>query len=402
VKLPHLAAFGISAAIVCVALLAGTVHARRLETNYIHALAPRTFTIKNTGSVLQKEAFRHPDLLVVYGSSELTAQETRYVAHQVFATYPTGFETFEVAKGGVTALTVLQNLAALGPAVRGKKVVISFTPTMFLDNMANPTYYTGSFSELHACELAFSTDLGLTVKQAAAKRMLQYPKTLAGKPFLTAALQALASGTLPQRLLYNAMLALGKLDCLVLRLQDHWETRAFIKEQKNLVEKVERLTYRIDWPRLLAEAEKEQVASANNNPFGFDNRFWKDVYRAETEQKKWARDDAKFLRQLDGSAEWTDLHTLLFAMKQLGVHPLLLSRPINGVYWSQLGVSEHARQMYYLKLRNLACGWGVPLQTFAEHEEDKYFSIDLWSHTSRKGWVYIDEALDQFYHQPVE
>jgi poly-D-alanine transfer protein DltD len=154
----------------------------------------------------------------------------------------------------------------------------------------------------------------------------------------------------------------------------------------------------LNWSWLLDRAEKEQAENANNNPFGFDNRWWKDVYRKETEQKKWVRNDAKFLSQLEGSAEWTDLKALLIAMRELGVHPLLLSRPINGVYWGYLGVSADARNAFYWKLRVLADNFKVPVQTFAEHEEDKYFSADLWSHTSRKGWVYIDQALDDFYH----
>jgi D-alanine transfer protein len=403
VKWPHLAASLIAAAVMLVALVAGTVHARRLETRYIHALAPGAFTIKNTGSALQKEAFRQPDLLVVYGSSELTVYDIGgYPAPRLFATYPTGFETFEVAKGGVTSLTILQQMAALGGVVRGKKVVVSFTPTMFIEHMANANYYRGSFSELHASELAFSTDLSFAVKQSAAKRMLQYPKTLEGKRLLLAALPALASGSPLQRAFYLALMPLGKLDCLVLRLQDHWATQSYITEQRKLSDKVEKKPRPIDWPKLLAQAEKEQIAASNNNPFGFDSRWWTDVYRNVTEKKQWVRNDATFLKELEGSAEWSDLRTLLVAMKQMGVHPLLLSRPINGIYWGSLGVSAQARQRYYLKLGDLASAFDEPVMMFSDHDDDKYFSVDLWSHTSREGWVYVDQALDQFFHQALQ
>jgi poly-D-alanine transfer protein DltD len=43
----------------------------------------------------------------------------------------------------------------------------------------------------------------------------------------------------------------------------------------------------------------------------------------------------------------------------------------------------------------------VPLLDFAEHDTDKYFLIDPWSHLSRKGWIYFDRALDAFYHDAL-
>src|ERR1700704_5549637 len=64
-----------------------TGYVRSLESRYIEALAPRMFALKNQGTELQAEAFRHADLLVVYGSSELE-QPNRYPASNLFQDYP--------------------------------------------------------------------------------------------------------------------------------------------------------------------------------------------------------------------------------------------------------------------------------------------------------------------------
>ena len=66
-----------------------------LESQYIHALAPVMFPLKNDGTDLQREAFRTSDLLVVYGSSELEFLNP-YHASTVFAAYPSGFTIFPV------------------------------------------------------------------------------------------------------------------------------------------------------------------------------------------------------------------------------------------------------------------------------------------------------------------
>ena len=46
----------------------------------------------------------------------------------------------------------------------------------------------------------------------------------------------------------------------------------------------------------------------------------------------------------------------------------------------------------------LVRGYNFPLADFKEYTNDRLFSIDYSSHTSRKGWVIVDQTLDAFYH----
>jgi D-alanine transfer protein len=344
---------------------------------------------------LQRVALRQPDLLPVYGSSEVALGVDGYTAPEVFRTYPTGFAPFEVAHVGVTSLTMAETIAALGPDLRGQKVIISVAPTMFFSDKVATDGYRGLFSRLHADELIFSTQLGLDVKQAAARRMLVFPTTLDKEPVLRFALKRLAGGSPLDLALYYAVWPLGKLWTTVLELQDHWEVLAFIWSNPQLNPEVPHVPAAIDWAALKARAEQEQMANADNNPYGIDNELWQG--QQHTTRAPGSIDPIA-LKRLRGSPEWADFDILLRVLTAMGARPLILSRPVNLVYWESMGISSAVSQAYYDRLHDYAARYGLPVVDFQAYSEDKYFSVDSFSHTSRKGWVYVNEVMDDFYH----
>ena len=397
-KTPHLAPALPAILILVAVLIGGAFYTQSVAQRDIHALASSKLSLNITGSVLQKIAIQQPDLLLIYGSSEMIYQSNTYGASEVFSNYPTGFAPFVVAYNGMTSLITAQDVASLGPDLHGKKVVISFTPSMFHALMADKTAYVGLFSRLHANELAFSPDLSLETKQLAAQRMRQYPKTLKNDPVLNFALEKLADDSLPNRALYYAIWPLGKLQTTVLELQDHWETLQTIEAQHSLDPAISRKPAAIDWSALEIKVTEEQKARTDNNPYGIDNAFWGGL-RDRFQQKAEAKEGQSFIGNMALSAEWTDLDILLRTLTELGARPLLLSRPINGSYWEALGVTEQARQTtYYARLQQLAQRYNAPIVDFQDHDNDKYFNVDPSSHTSSLGWVYVDQTLDAFYH----
>jgi D-alanine transfer protein len=394
-KTPHLVSAAAALALLVAALATATIYARQREARDVHALAAQTFAPKTQGSGLQRAAFRQPDLLPLYGSSDLTVPN-RYHASALFRVYPTGFTVFPVGQIGSTSLIWLQALAAVGADLYGKKVAVSLPARWFMNEMADRHAYAANFSPLHAGELAFSTALSYAVKQGAARRMLQYPETLANDPLLAFALEQLAEGSLRGRVLYYASLPLGKLHNLVLRLQDHWETLVFLHAQLGL-QPAPRHGADLDWTDLLNRAEQETRRKAGSNPFGFENAFWatqapdiarqKDMYASETVRRNFER-----------SAEWTDFELLLRAISDLGGQPLILGIPMNGAYYDYLGVPVSTRRAYYERLHELAAAHGVLAIDFSEHDSDKYFTADSGFHLSDEGWIYYDQALDAFVH----
>ena len=237
-NLPHLLPALIAILIFAGILWAGNQYAQSSENRYVHALAPMLLPQTLNGSALQQAAIRQPDLLPVYGSSELIREDTPYRAFLFFNTYPTGFMVFEVARSAATSLIIAQELAALGPELRGKKVVISFTPTMFNAGEVSPSAYEGNYLQLHGDALIFDPYLSFQVKQQAARRMLDYPKSLTNDPILKFAATNLSSTSAFQQSLYYLVLPLGQLETLIIRLQDHWQVLNIIWSYPALKPKV--------------------------------------------------------------------------------------------------------------------------------------------------------------------
>ncbi|MFZ1043118.1 MAG: D-alanyl-lipoteichoic acid biosynthesis protein DltD [Anaerolineales bacterium] len=380
----------------------GTAYAQSYENKYVHALAPLMLPQSNVGSALQQAAFQQPDLLVVYGSSEMLNETTQYRAFQFFQYYPTGFDVYEVAKSGATSLDIAQDLAAIGSELRGKKVVFSFTPTMFNALEVSPLAYAANFSLLHANALIFDLYLSLETKQTAAQRMNDYPDTLDDDPVLLFAVQQLACKCWYGPSLYALSLPLGQINTWIIRLQDHWEVLNDIWSIPNLNPQVVRKPEQINWSRQIVQALMAEKRHSNNNPYGIDNGLWKWSYKRKLRfPKKPGSANSQFLQNLDDSKEWTDFDLVLQILKEMGAQPLILSRPIDGPVWNAMGVSRPARLVYYAKLQSAISPYGFPFVDFANHDGDHYFSIDLSSHTSREGWAYVDQTLNAFFHGQI-
>ncbi len=398
-KTPHLGPAMAAVLLLLAGLIGGSLIIQSAAQRYLHTLAPMRLSAIFKGSALQKIAAQQPDVLLVFGSSEMILHGETYGADAIFRACPTGFIPFEVTHNGVNSLITAQAIASLGRDLHGKKVVISFTPSMFHESTDhNKQAYVSLFSRLHANELAFSTVLSPDTKQLAAERMRQYPRTLKADPVLSFALERLADDSWSSRPLYYAVWPLGKLQTAILELQDELKALQTIGAQSHRQPDAPCRPAALDWPRLTLQAGQEQTGRANNNPYGIDNDYWLNLQK-RFEQKVKANAGQAFITSMQQSAEWTDLEILLKTLTEAGAQPLLLSRPINGTYWTALGVSAQDRQtFYYGRLQQLAQRYGVPVVDFQEHDMDKYFGVDPSSHTSGLGWVYVDQTLDAFYH----
>lgn len=393
--LPALAAFFS----LILGLVGAHLYAQHIENRYVYIVAAQMNLESMNGSALQRIAIQKPDMLLVYGSSEMINMDTPNRSVSFFKEFPSGFNVYEVAMGGVTCLNIAQDLAALGPDLRGKKVVVSFTPVMFNSEMVHPNAYWGSYSKLHANETAFSLDLSMDLKRGLAKRMLDYPDTLEDDPLLKFALEQLKTDTPFNDFLYYLSLPLGHLNLQVIHLQDHYQVLNFIWSHPDLKPNVGRHEKTINWQRELAEALAEQQANANNNPYGVDNDTWAENY-SDFKALPVASKDAEYVKNLDASLEWGDLDLVLRILKEMGAEPLIMSRPINGHFYEANGISPKAQQAYYDKLEKAVSLYDVSLEDFNEYTTDKYFNTDFVSHTSRSGWIYVNQVFDTFFHQP--
>ena len=381
-------------------LIGFSYYARSLEGHYVNALAPLGLTQTINGIALQRAALYQPDLLPFYGSSEITIIDTSYDAENFFASYPTGFTVFQVANLGAASLTMAQDLAALGPDLRGKKIVISFSPATFTMSKLPPEYYAGNFSPLHAYEMIFSPYLSITLKIDAAKRMLAFPETLQNDTFLQFAIIQMTRQSKANRFLYYLSWPLGEFQIAAMRLQDHAEVALYLWSHPTNPY-VQKIPHKINWSAALSSALAEQKQHTLNNSFGIEDNRWWAYQNIVTKPVLAGSEDKNFINRVEQHPEWIDLDILLRVIQELSAQPLILSRPMNVHLWEAQGVSEQAQNIYYFKLNDLVNQYHMPLVDYQPYGTDIYFSIDQGAHTSRYGWVYVDQTLDEFFHNTL-
>lgn len=382
-RFAHLSCAVTASVVVLVFLLVGREIAIQLEHRTIRATAPEVFALKNQGTALQRVAAETPDILPLYGSSELTLGPASVRAGEFFKTEPTGFQVSPIGKPGATSMVILQKLAALGPELRGKRVAISLSPSWFLVPVVEPYMYKGNFSLFAASQLAFGDALDFQLKQDIAARMLEFPQTLASSPVLEFALQRLASGKWWDRIGFAIAWPVGKLQNAILDFQDHFESMIYIlREGKAPLPANPR---RLDWAALIQEAPTPRDFSTEDD-------------KAQTVELQLLRGgDRDFLARMNGASEWTDLEMLLRVLRDVHAKPLLLSMPMNGLFYDDAGISRAAREAYYAKIRVLAKRYDFPLVEFKDHDRDPDFLDEHHYHLTAKGWLYCDQALSNFF-----
>jgi D-alanine transfer protein len=305
---------------------------------------------------------------------------------------------------GSTCLIILQKLAAVGPPLDGRKLAVSVSPAWFFKGLtARADQYAGNFSALHAGELVFNTSLSLQLRQDAARRMLQYPETLANRPLLRFALEKLADGSPSKLACYEAVLPLGRVHNAILRYRDHWNAVSYLWTHPQTTSSPisQRGLRPLDWPMLHREADALYRVHSSNNEFGMDNEQWQRQLHQAMIQKRNTLSDGAFLLTLTRNQEWIDLELLLRELTELGARPLLLSAPIHGAWYDQLGVTYTARRAYYNKLRDIGARFHTAVVDFADHDADRSFCHDSMGHLAPSGLVYYNQVLDGFFHDAI-
>src|SRR6516165_1893210 len=224
---PHLASALIAWTIIIAILCGGRLVAIQLERKTVHRSAPKDFFMKNQGLAFERAAARRPDILLLYGSSELIDPIPNR-ASDFFSSAPTGFQVCPVGKAGATSLIILQKLGALGSELRGRKVAISLSASSFLTPDVRPDLYAGNFSSMAASNILFGDAIDFNLKAAIAERMLEFPDTLAEDGLVELAARCFASGRPSDRMVLMALWPLGKLQNATLDLQDHFEALVYI------------------------------------------------------------------------------------------------------------------------------------------------------------------------------
>ena len=386
--MPHLFSALIALGVAATMLLAGRTVAIHLERRALAWTAPERFQLKNQGMIFQRMAARARGVLPLYGSSELVIGVPDR-ASRFFQDAPTGFQVSPVGTVGATSLIISQKIAALGSDLRGRRLAVLLSPAWFLMPVTRADWYEGNFSLLAASELTFGSAADFELKRDIASRMLQFPGTLEKSPLLEFALRRLSSGSWFDRLIFCASLPFGKIYTAGLEFQDHFAAVAHILYATRSVPGRQR--QEPDRPTLTAKASEASIwaqTKVENAP-------------AKGEAVTPGRLDSVFRKRMNAAPEWADLELLLRALAKVHARPLLLSMPMDGRFYDQVGCSRLAREDYYEKMRALARRYNFALIEFEDHDEDPAFLDAQHNHPTQEGWLFFDRALDDFFHGRV-
>jgi poly-D-alanine transfer protein DltD len=229
--------------------------------------------------------------------------------------------------------------------------------------------------------------------------MLDFPEPLSHNPFLIFTMRQLAEPSALHTAIHFLSYPLGRLQIAVLQLQDHYATVEYIHHLSAAEVTVKREARAIDWQDLLILASAEQIENSDSNPHGVDNSQWPKIKELFVAPAAPGSRDADFINDVTIAREWDDLRLALRVIKETGADALIMSSPMNVPLWEVIGVSEEAQNRYYEILHDVVDPFGIPVLDGREWGRIPYFSMDLASHASRKGWIYVDQRLDDIYHR---
>src|SRR5712675_728787 len=163
-QMPHLSAGIIALGLATIIFFTAQRFLIHLEHATIVSTAPERFALKNQGLAFQRAAAHSPNVLMIYGSSELRMPTAPERANIFFRTAPTGFQLSPVGGGGAKPLIMLQKVGALGSALRGKRLAFSLSPGWFCNATPGTKGNKGNFSPTAATAMVSGTALAFGLK----------------------------------------------------------------------------------------------------------------------------------------------------------------------------------------------------------------------------------------------
>jgi len=400
---PHVAALVAALGLTSMGLAIATFYVRGLVRHSIHHFATVQTDSKILGVTIIREAFRHPDVLPNFGSSEMIRGRGRpFYGPAFFASAPSGFVLFPVADLGATPLAELLRVAAAGPAVRDKRLIISFTPQVFTSKGHDrfDQAYRGNFSPLQATVLVLSNDLSPALTRDLATRLLKHGATLRHELLLGAVLRTRASGTNLGRLGYLALYPLAWLQEAFYRVADDGLVWHSLSDRKEIDRSERTAAEPLNWTVLADSADRFTRAHSSGNAWGIEDEFLAQNGRYFL-KRKGAKDSVQWLANLQEGYGWPELDLLLRLLKERGAKPLVVTMPKHGLFDEVSGLSAPVRSRYYDRFRAAVAPYGFPVETFQQYDTVKYFLNDPDSHLSPKGWLSYDQLVDAFYHDSL-
>ncbi|HBF37988.1 MAG TPA: D-alanyl-lipoteichoic acid biosynthesis protein DltD [Firmicutes bacterium] len=356
----------------------------------IDSIAATFDSRKYDGLLLEKKALSTNKYLYLFDSSNLDHTDFYYHASNIFRGEE-GFIPYLVGENSVTSIHHALKIVDLGNSIRNRKIVFLVEPLYYITKHAHSYRSTKDFSALHVYQFIFKSKIDQRLKAKIAKTLLK-TREFEFDPILTGLLSNLSKKH-PNKMIHILIEPLGhsildvleqidRFNAYQLMLEHHPEPTGIIHKDS------------LDWQRLMLQAQKDGEKACRTNPFGIEDSSYNGHIKPELNS---FRNQSKNEIYLDHN-QLNELQLLLEVFKTYNLKPLIIIDPVNGFWSDYEGLSKKVRQQCYTQVKQIIHKAGFQYVDFSDHEYDKYFMRDT-KHIGWKGWVYLDQAMDRFYHQ---
>lgn len=341
------------------------------------------------GMYLQERMLQEPNSMPLYGSSELNRFDPFHPYNYARAT-DAPYSTFMIGRGGMQSITHFLNFATQEKNLKDKKIVFIVSPQWFTEKGMGEFHFSPNYSMLHAYDLAYNKDIDVELRNRAMKRLLEFETVNRDQLLRTIYQYQLSNGKERPVVGRLAMMA-GHFQKALLEKKDLYYS-IFPRESHKLKNN-DKLVANQTFEQQLKNAE-EYGKKRVSNDLMIENKFYKRLVNADLTKFKGSRKNEDYTV----SPEYEDFQLVIDILKDAGAKPLFISIPVNGYWYDYNEYPQERREKYYEKMEQVLTNANVPYVDFSDHEYDPYFIMDT-IHIAWKGWVYVDQELDNYWTQ---
>lgn len=314
-------------------------------------------------------------LQLVLGSSELSSPVAQNPSRFLPANI-TDFDLFVSGRGYTQSLVQALMLSAMGETV-DKKVVLIVSPQWFTPAGLSPEAFQTVFSQaayegmLRDDKLPAETRDALKARAAALGAVDPPPDDI--RELVETTSKSVSN------------VAAGRVEILK-SAQSAAPYHAPYAVQEGAVPVDE-----FDWESALEAAAAEGDAASSNEFNVYDDYF--NRYMVPTLAS--LKDSAPGADYSVDSPEWSDLELFLDVADAHDIDVLLVSVPMNALWYDYIGYDEAKRARYYDRVRSVAKNNDVQLADFSTKEYEPYFLADVM-HLGWKGWLDVTRSVVDF------
>ena len=327
------------------------------------------------------------NIIPVFGSSELSSlSESDFYPSQILQNSEKNF--MFIGAGNFQSLSHAITLGAMQTHMNNKKVVLIISPQWFVKDGIQPEAFASKFSEDNFIEMLKNKNISDTTKGNIIGRVNALLST--GDPTMYEKVQKLESCYMKR-----SLNPIDYLYCTTQKIFTHYKSnynvlRTFKNIDNESFKNQEVKAVDPDWSNLLIKAGEEGKKLCNNE-FDIMDDYYEKYIVSNLDNYKNSYKDITYTV----SKEYDDLCSFLNVCKDTGIEPLLVSIPVNGLWYDYAGFSKEDREVYYENIRNIAKQYDVKLADFSDYEYETYFLKDIM-HIGWKGWVRVSESIYKF------